>query len=242
MPTKEELVAHQASADGLEGLERVVATIVGADRVVYQNLHDLEEAIQEEAKVCAFAYACVVWRADLVPISYRPCVPTLCRPRPVHVPPLPPLPRSCAALSAGSGRPLLVPRVLVLQRFLRDGVSRVARLPCDARPHALHRPRRRRKRDASPRPARDSAQGAACELSSVRRSPERRCTEGAFLSALYDPWACGGMRPVGMRPVGMRPVGMWLRGQLERGADSACTNAPRTAHAPPIGRASHSCE
>ena len=90
MPTKEELVAHQASADGLEGLERVVATIVGADRVVYQNLHDLEEAIQEEAKVCAFAYACVVWRADLVPISYRPCVPTLCRPHPVHVPPFPP--------------------------------------------------------------------------------------------------------------------------------------------------------
>jgi len=50
MPTKEELVAHQASVDGLEGLERVVATIVGADRVVYQNLHDLEQAIQEEAK------------------------------------------------------------------------------------------------------------------------------------------------------------------------------------------------
>ena len=85
MPTKEELVAHQASVDGLEGLERVVATIVGADRVVYQNLHDLEQAIQEEAKVCArvgraSCCACVVLgvrrvacrsRADLVPISCR---------------------------------------------------------------------------------------------------------------------------------------------------------------------------
>jgi hypothetical protein len=67
MPTKEELVAHQASVDGLEGLERVVATIVGADRVVYQNLHDLEQAIQEEAKVCAR-----VGRASCgVPISCR---------------------------------------------------------------------------------------------------------------------------------------------------------------------------
>lgn len=177
MPTKEELVAHQASVDGLEGLERVVATIVGADRVVYQNLHDLEQAIQEEAKVCARArvgrascWACVVWRADLVPIS--------CRPRPVTWLTLPPpLSLSCAAPSAGSGCPILVPRVLVLQRFLRDGVSRVRRLPCDARPHALHRPRRRRERDASPRPARDPTQGAARELSSVRRSPERRCSE-----------------------------------------------------------------
>ena len=97
MPTKEELVAHQASVDGLEGLERVVATIVGADRVVYQNLHDLEQAIQEEAKVCVCArararcgrascWACVVWRADLVPIS--------CRPRPVTWLTLPPPSRS----------------------------------------------------------------------------------------------------------------------------------------------------
>jgi hypothetical protein len=183
MPTKEELVAHQASVDGLEGLERVVATIVGADRVVYQNLHDLEQAIQEEAKVCArvgraSCWACVVLgvrrvacrsRADLVPIS--------CRPRPVAWLTPPPLSLSCAAPSAGSGCPILVPRVLVLQRFLRDGVSRVRRLPCDARPHALHRPRRRRERDASPRPARDPTQGAARELSSVRRSPERRCSE-----------------------------------------------------------------
>ena len=51
MPTKEELVAHQTKSEKLTDLESVVCRVVGADRVVYQDLKDLEDSITEEAEI-----------------------------------------------------------------------------------------------------------------------------------------------------------------------------------------------
>jgi len=49
MPTKDELVAHRTKSDSIEAMESDVAAAVGAERVVYQTLGDLEEAIRDEA-------------------------------------------------------------------------------------------------------------------------------------------------------------------------------------------------
>ena len=54
MPTKEELIANQLNGGedaGLAGFEDRVAQSIGADRVVYQELSDLQDSIVEEAMV-----------------------------------------------------------------------------------------------------------------------------------------------------------------------------------------------
>jgi len=55
MPTKEELIANQLNGGedaGLAGFEDRVAQSIGADRVVYQELSDLQDSIVEEAMAC----------------------------------------------------------------------------------------------------------------------------------------------------------------------------------------------
>jgi len=52
MPTKDELVAHRTHSEAPQDLERKVAMAVGADRVIYQQLPDLEASIHEEAAEC----------------------------------------------------------------------------------------------------------------------------------------------------------------------------------------------
>ena len=59
MPTKDELVASKtpsvlgADDDGIPtGLEEQVARTIGADKVVYQGLRDLQKSITDEAEAC----------------------------------------------------------------------------------------------------------------------------------------------------------------------------------------------
>jgi len=50
MPTKEELVAYRSSnPDDMCSVENMVAQIIGADRVIYQALDDLQASITDEA-------------------------------------------------------------------------------------------------------------------------------------------------------------------------------------------------